>query len=102
MVKFIAIALFAILSFTVVANGDTITLREVNKNVELKVICITDKYINVVLSKKAIKSLKIRFFKASEYPDLIFLNVATAAIECKVKGVTGESIQALIPTLAIS
>lgn len=102
MVKFIAIVLCAILGFSAVANGDAITLRKVNKNIELKVAGITDKYINVVISKKAIKSLNIRFFNADEYPDLIFLNVANAAIECKVKGVTGESVQALIPTTAIS
>ncbi len=102
MVNFIAIVLCAILGFSAIANGDTITLRKVNKNIELKVAEITDKYINVVISKKTIKSLNIRFFNADEYPDLIFLNVANAAIECKVKGVTGESIHVLIPTTAIS
>jgi hypothetical protein len=102
MVRFIALVLCAIMGFSAAANGDTITLRKVNKNVELKVIGITDKYIHAVISRKALKSLDIRFFKASEYPDLIFLNVENAVIECKVKGVTGESIQALIPTTAIS
>ena len=72
MVKFIALVFCAIMGFSAAAKGDTITLRKVNKNVELKIIGITDKYINAVISKKAIKSLKIRFFKASEYPDLIF------------------------------
>ena len=102
MIKFITVVLSSILSFSVIVNGDTITLRKVNKNVELRIIGITDKYINVVISKKALKSLDIRCFKDGEFPDSIFLKVINTAIDCKVKEAAGDSIQALIPTSEIS
>lgn len=102
MIKFITVVLCSILSFSVIVNGDTITLRKVNKNVELKVIGITDKYINVVISKKTLKSLDIRCFKDGEFPDSIFLKAINTAIDCKVKEAAGDSIQALIPTSEIS
>lgn len=83
-------------------HGDTITLRNEGKDIELKVAGVTGDSVNIVVLKKDLKSLNVQFLNTQNYPDLIFLNFANTAVECKVKGVTEDAVQVLIPTTALS
>ena len=102
MVKFAAIVFCVLVCFYAAVNGDTIVLRNVGKDVDLKVIGVTGDYINAVISKKSIKSLNMQFLNPGNYPDMISLDIADAAVECKVKEITEDAIHILIPTSKIS
>ena len=102
MAKFAAIVFCALVYFCVAVNGDTIVLRHVGKDIDLKVVGVTGEYINAVISKKSIKSLNMQFLNTGNYPDMISLDIANVAVECKIKEITEDVIHVLIPTSKIS
>ena len=102
MAKFAAIVLCILMGFYTSVYGDTITLKNEGKDIELKVTDVTGEYINAVILRKDLKSLNMQFLNTKNYPDLIFLNIANAAVECKIKEITEDAIQVLIPTATIS
>ncbi len=102
MAKFAAIVFCALVCFCVAVNGDTIVLRNVGKDIDLKVVGVTGEYINAVIPKKSIKSLNMQFLNPGNYPDMISLDIANVTVECKIKEVTEDAIHVLIPTSRIS
>ena len=94
--------LCACLCFCVAVNGDTVVLRNVGKDIDLKVVGVTGEYINAVIPKKSIKSLNMQFLNPGNYPDMISLDIANVTVECKIKEVTEDAIHVLIPTSKIS
>ncbi len=102
MVKFAAIVLCVLVCFYAAVNGDTIVLRNVGKDIDLKVVGVTGEYINAVISKKSIKSLNMQFLNPGNYPDMISLDIANVTVECKIKEITEDAIHVLIPTSKIS
>lgn len=102
MANFVAIVLCMFVGFFTTVYGDTITLRNDGKDIDLKVTGVTGEYINAVILKKDLKSLNMQFLNTKNYPDLIFLNIENASVECKVKEITEDAIQVLIPTSVIS
>ena len=74
MVKFMAIVLCVFLAFSAVVCGDTITLRNNGKDIDLKVVGVTVEYVNAIILKKDIESLKMQFLNTNDYPDVILLN----------------------------
>ncbi|NUO08066.1 MAG: hypothetical protein HUU08_05190 [Candidatus Brocadia sp.] len=102
MTKLLAIVLGMLVGFYATVHGDTITLRNDGKDVDLKVTGVTGEYINAVILKKDIKSLNMQFLDTKNYPDVILLNVANVAVECKIKEISDDAIQVLIPTVMIS
>ena len=61
MAKFAAIVFCVFVCFCVAVNGDTVVLRNVGKDIDLKVVGVTGEYINAVIPKKSIKSLNMQF-----------------------------------------
>jgi len=102
MAKFAAIVFCALVCFCVAVNGDTVVLRNVGKDIDLKVVGVTGEYINAVISKKSIKSLNMQFLNPGNYPDMISLDIANVTVECKIKEITEDAIHVLIPTSKIS
>ena len=102
MAKFAAIVFCAFVCFCVAVNGDTVVLRNVGKDIDLKVVGVTGEYINAVIPKKSIKSLNMQFLNPGNYPDMISLDIANVAVECKIKEITEDAIHVLIPTSKIS
>jgi len=102
MTKIAAIILCILMGFYTPVYGDTITLKNEGKDIELKVAGVTGEYIKAVILKKDLKSLNMQFLNTKNYPDLIFLNIANAVVECKIKEITEDAIQVLIPTATIS
>lgn len=102
MTKFVAIVLCMFVGFSIIVNGDTITLRNDGKDIDLKITGVTEEYISAIIAKKDLKSLNMQFLDTKNYPDVIFLNVGNLAVECKIKEIAGEAIQVLIPTSMIS
>ncbi|HHT9113620.1 MAG: carboxypeptidase regulatory-like domain-containing protein [Planctomycetes bacterium] len=102
MIKFAAIVFCAFVCFCVAVNGDTVVLRNVGKDIDLKVVGVTGEYINAVISKKSIKSLNMQFLNPGNYPDMISLDIANVTVECKIKEITEDTIHVLIPTSKIS
>ena len=51
MVKFAAIVFCALVCFCVAVNGDTVVLRNVGKDIDLKVVGVTGEYINAVMPR---------------------------------------------------
>ena len=79
MARFAAIVFCAFVCFCVAVNGDTIVLRNIGKDIDLKVVGVTGEYINAVISKKSIKSLNMQFLNPN-YPDMISLDIANVAV----------------------
>src|SRR3990170_7747482 len=102
MAKFAAIVSCALVYFCVAVNGDTIVLRNIGEDIDLKVMGVTGEYINAVIPKKSIKSLNMQFLNTGNYPDMISLDIANVAVECKIKEITEDVIHVLIPTSKIS
>lgn len=102
MAKFAAIVFCALVCFCVAVNGDTIVLRNVGKDIDLKVVGVTGEYINAVISKKSLKSLNMQFLNPVNYPDMISLDIANVTVECKIKEITEDAIHVLIPTSKLS
>lgn len=102
MTKILVIVLCMFVGFYAIVNGDTITLRNDGKDIDLKVTGVTEEYISAVILKKDLKSLNMQFLDTKNYPDVIFLNVANMAVECKIKEIAEDTIRVLIPTAAIS
>ncbi|MDO8744117.1 MAG: carboxypeptidase-like regulatory domain-containing protein [Candidatus Brocadiaceae bacterium] len=102
MARFAAIVFCALVCFCVAVNGDTIVLRNVGKDIDLKVVGVTGEYINAVIPKKSIKSLNMQFLNPGNYPDMISLDIANVAVECKIKEITEDAIHVLIPASKIS
>ncbi|MEP9409971.1 MAG: carboxypeptidase regulatory-like domain-containing protein [Candidatus Brocadia sp.] len=102
MIKILAIVLCMFVNFYAAVNGDTVTLRNDGRDIDLRVTGLTEEYISAIIPKKDLKSLKMQFVDTTKYPDVIFLNVATAAIECKIKEIAEDAIKVLIPTSMIS
>ena len=102
MAKFAAIVFCALVCFCVAVNGDTVVLRNVGKDIDLKVVGVTGEYINAVISKKSIKSLNMQFLNPGNYPDMISLDIANVTVECKIKEINEDGIHVLIPTSKIS
>lgn len=102
MTKFAAIVLWMFVGFYPIVHGDTITLKNDGKDINLKVTGVSEEYINATILKKDIKSLNMQFLNSTNYPDVIFMNVANAAVECKIKEIKEDAVQVLIPTSAIS
>ena len=100
MIKFTAIIFCMLVGFYVEVKGDTITLSNVSKDIELKVISVTNEYITALIPRKSIKSLNMQFLKTGNYPDII--DFEGAAVGCKIKEITEDTIQVLIPTTTIS
>ncbi|GAB61127.1 MAG: carboxypeptidase regulatory-like domain-containing protein [Candidatus Jettenia sp.] len=90
------------MGFYATANGDTLTLKNISKGIDLKVIGVADECIKAIILKNDVKSLSMQFSDTKNYSDVIFLDISNVAIECKVKEVTNDSIQVLIPTTLIS
>lgn len=97
-----AVVFLIMVCFYATANGDTLTLKNISKSIDLKVIGVTDECIKAIILKNDIKSLNMQFLNTKNYSDVIFLNISNAAIECKVKEITDDSIQVLIPAASIS
>lgn len=102
MARFAAIVFCALVCFCVAVNGDTIVLRNVGKDIDLKVVGVTGEYVNAVISKKSIKSLNMQFLNPGNYPDMISLDIANVTVECKIKEITEDAIHVLIPASKIS
>ncbi len=104
MKKIVAYVLCMLVVFYAVVHGDTITLRNDGKDIDLKlkVTGVMGDSINAIVLKKDLKSLNMQFLNTKNYPDLIFLNSANTALECKVKKVTEDAIHVLIPTAMLS
>lgn len=105
MTKILAIVLFMFVGSYAIVNGDTITfitLRNDGKDIDLRVTGVTEEYISAIIPKKDLKSLNMQFLDTQKYPDVIFLNVATTAVECKIKEIADDAIKVLIPTTMIS
>ncbi len=102
MKKLAVIVACVFMAFCVVAQGDSIILRNVNKDVDLKIEGVTGEYIYAVLPKKALKSLNMQFSNTKGFSDAISLNIADAEVECKIKEITEDAIHLLIPTSALS
>src|SRR3990167_8914025 len=102
MTKFAAIVFCVIAYFCAVVNGDTVVLRNVGKDIDLKVVGVTGEYINAVIPKKSLKSLNMQFLNTGNYPDMISLDIANVTVECKIKEITEDAIHVLIPTSKIS
>ncbi len=83
-------------------NADVITLREIHKDVDIKVIGVAEEYIHAAIVKKSLKSLSIQFGNDTRYPDAIFLNDTDVAVACKIKEITEDTVAVLIPTSAVS
>jgi hypothetical protein len=97
----VLIVLSALVYFCTITNGDTITLSN-NKNVDLRILSVTGEYIKAVILKKDITSLNIQSSNIRDYSDVISLHTPDVTIECKVREVTTDSIQVLIPRASIS
>ncbi|MBI2470049.1 MAG: carboxypeptidase regulatory-like domain-containing protein [Planctomycetes bacterium] len=102
MMKFAAIVFCVLVCFYAAVNGDTIVLRNAGKDIDLKVIGVTGEYINAVIPKKYLKSLNMQFLNTGNYPDMISLDIANVAVECKIKEIAEDAIHVLIPTSKIS
>ncbi len=102
MTKFTVVMLCVLMGFSTMAQGDTVTLRADNKDIELQVTGVTGEYISARISKKDLKSLSMQFSNARNYPDLIFLNIADKAVECKIKEIAEDRVLLQIPVSAIS
>ena len=102
MAKFAAIVFCVLVCLCVAVNGDTIVLKNIGKDIDLKVVGVTGEYINAVIPKKSIKSLNMQFLNPGNYPDMISLDIANVTVECKIKGITEDAIHVLIPTSKIS
>src|SRR3989339_782560 len=102
MAKFAAIVFCVFVCFCVAVNGDTVVLRNVGKDIDLKVVGVTGEYINAVIPKKSIKSLNMQFLDPGNYPDMISLDIANVTVECKIKEITEDAIHVLIPASKIS
>jgi len=102
MKKLAVIVACVFMAFCLAAYGDSIILRSVNKDVDLKIEGVTGEYINAVVPKKALKSLNMQFSNTTGFPDTIALTIADVAVECKIKEITDDSIRLLIPTSALS
>lgn len=102
MAKFAAIVFCVLVCFCVAVNGDTIVLKNIGKDIDLKVVGVTGEYINAIIPKKSIKSLNMQFLNTGNYPDMISLDIANVTVECKIKGITEDTIHVLIPTSKIS
>src|SRR3990172_4238513 len=102
MAKFAAIVFCALVCFCVAVNGDTVVLRNVGIDIDLKVVGVTGEYLNAVISKKSLKSLNMQFLNPGNYPDMISLEIASVAVECKIKEITEDAIHVLIPASKIS
>ena len=89
-------------SFYVSTHADIITLKNTSHNVELKVLEVSDEHIAAIISSKAIKTLVKQFSDAKSYPDVVFMNSPGVTIVCKIKEVTEDAVQVLIPASGIS
>ena len=62
MIKFTGVVLSVLVSFCTVVNGDTITLRNVGRDIEVKVIGVTGECgVDAAILKNSIKSLNMQF-----------------------------------------
>lgn len=102
MKKFAIILFCILLGFCSPVYTDTITLKNVNKDITIKVVGVTGDHVNVVIEKKALKSLNIQLVNDKDYSDVIFLADTDIAIECKIKEITADAIAMLIPASNIS
>lgn len=102
MKNFIIITLYVIMSFCTTVSGDTISLLNINKDIDVKILSVTNESINAVILKKVLKSLSVQFLNDKSYPDAIFLNGIDTAVECKIKEITEDTVTVLIPTSIIS
>lgn len=73
-----------------------------NKDIDIEVMGVTSDHVNVVIGKNALKSLNIQLVNDKNYPDAIFLVDTDAAIECKIREITEDTITVLIPTSLVS
>ena len=102
MIKFSTLLLCILVCFCTAVDGDTVVLKNVGKDIEVKVIGITNEYVEAAILKNNIKSLNMQFLNTGNYTDLVSLNIANATIECKVKEISEDTIRVLIPSSAIS
>lgn len=102
MTKFVTIVLCMFAGFSIIVNGDTITLKNDGKDVDLRVTDVKEEHISAIIVKKDLKFLQMQFLDTKNYPDVISLNGTDMAIECKIKEITEDAIQVLIPTSVIS
>ena len=83
-------------------HADIITVKNTNQDVELKVLGISDEHITAAIPSKVIKTLIKQFSDVKSYPDVVFMISPSVTIVCRIKEVTEDSVQILIPTSTIS
>lgn len=99
---FILIVFVVFTSFCVSTNADIITLKNTGQDVELKVLGISDEHITAAIPSKVIKTLVKQFSDVKSYPDVVFMISPGVTIVCRIKEVTEDTVQILIPTSLIS
>ncbi|MDR4506693.1 MAG: hypothetical protein MRJ65_00410 [Candidatus Brocadiaceae bacterium] len=102
MIKFTAIALFVCMCFYTAVNGDSIVLKDGNKDFPITIISVTDEVVKAVVLKKFVDSLNMQFSQTGNYPDEISVGALESNVKCKIKEITEDSVQIDIPTTAIS
>ncbi|MEK6729176.1 MAG: hypothetical protein AABY76_04025 [Planctomycetota bacterium] len=100
--SFILVVFIVLTSFCVSTQADIITLKNANQDVELKVLGVFDEHISAAIPGKAIKTLVKQFSDVKSYPDVLFMISPGVTIVCRVKEVTEDTVQILIPTSIIS
>lgn len=98
----ILVVFIVLTSFCVSTYADIITLKNANQDVELKVLGIADEHITAAIPSKAIKTLVKQFSDIKSYPDVLFMISPGVTVVCRVKEVTEDTVQILIPTSMIS
>lgn len=99
---FILTVFIVFTSFCVSTRADIITLKNTSQDIELKVLGISDEHITAAIPGKAIKTIIKQFSNVKSYPDVVFMISPGVTIVCRIKEVTEDTVQILIPTSLIS
>ncbi len=99
---FILMVFIVLTSFCISTHADIITLKNTNHDIELKVLGVSDEHITAAIPGKSIKTLVKQFSDAKSYPDVVFMISPGITIVCKIKEVTEDAVQVLIPASGIS
>jgi len=102
MLKLIAVLLFVLIGLSAEANGDSIVLRDFNKEIEAKVMAVTNGYVDVEVPKGVVKSLQMRFSEDDDFSDRIFFDDEKVFVPCKIRKIAENSVFAMIPPVAIA
>ncbi len=99
---FIRVVFIVLMIFCISTHADIITLKNTGQDVELKVLGVFDEHISAAIPGKVIKTLVKQFSDVKSYPDVVFMISPGVTIVCRVREVTEDAVQILIPTSMIS